>query len=121
KLKGHAPLTQGDEQEIVSFFQYPFIHFVDATRQLCQDARHLIWKFPALNPKDAVHLASALYFSQREALDGLFSYDKDFTKLNGKVTTKFSIIEPFISQPNLKLQTKKVQSKGLPPPSPLSN
>jgi len=120
KMDGHMPLSKDDEQELVSFFQYPFIKYVDATRQLCQEARHLIWRFPSLQPKDSVHLASAIYFDQREALDGLFAYDRDFTKLDGKITTKFKISEPFVQQSKLKLQSAKAattQSSDSPPPA----
>ncbi len=104
KLEGHLPLKEADEATLVAFFQYPFIKYVDANRQLCQSARHLIWKFPALHPKDSIHLASALAYVDREHLDGLFSYDTDFTKLDGKITSKFPITQPYIKEPKLKLQ-----------------
>lgn len=103
KLQGHKPLSASDEEKIVTFFEYPFIRLVDATRDVCEDARRLIWSHTSLQPKDAVHLASALTYSRREHLDGLFSYDGDFLKLNGVVTTKFPITEPFMKQLNLTL------------------
>ena len=103
KLQGHKPISAVDEEKIVSFFEYPFIRLVDATRDVCENARRLIWSHTSLHPKDAVHLASALAFSQREHLDGLFSYDGHFLKLNGVVTTKFSFTEPFIKQMKLSL------------------
>lgn len=103
KLKGHTPLAKEDEDKIVDFFQYPFIRLVDATRDVCEHARRLIWSYPALHPKDAVHLASALTFAGRAHLDGLFSYDNDFIKLNGIITKQFPIVEPFMKQMNLAL------------------
>jgi predicted nucleic acid-binding protein len=60
KVAGHPPLKKDAEQKIVAFFKYKFIHFVDANRYICAQARHLIWSHPALKPKDAVHLASAI-------------------------------------------------------------
>jgi predicted nucleic acid-binding protein len=115
KVDGHKPLTKEAEQEIVDFFQYPFIRLVDPTRIICERARHLIWRFASLQPKDSVHLASAMYYSDRKALDGVFSYDTDFTKLSGKITTKFPITEPFILSPTLKLQEKKAQDAEATP------
>src|ERR1039457_1395070 len=53
KVKGHRPLDADDEDKIVEFFQYPFIRLVDATRDVCENARRLIWSHPALEPKDA--------------------------------------------------------------------
>ncbi|MGO8699750.1 MAG: type II toxin-antitoxin system VapC family toxin [Limisphaerales bacterium] len=111
KIEGHLPLKETDEAALVAFFQYPFVKYVDANRQLCQSARHLIWKFPALRPKDSVHLASALAYVEREHLDGLFSYDADFTRLDGKITPEFPISHPFVEQRNLKLQPASAQSK----------
>jgi len=101
KLKEHEHLSQGNEEMISDLFQYPFIKIVDATRSVCEAARHLIWKHPSLKPKDAVHLASALAYAQREYLDVLFSYDKDFLNLDGQITQKFHIKEPYIDEPPL--------------------
>lgn len=98
KLKDHKHLSQQDEEMISDFFQYPFIKLVDATRGICEAARHLIWKHPVVRPKDAVHMASALAYAQREQLDFLFSYDSDFLNLDGALTQKFHIKEPFIDQ-----------------------
>ena len=101
KMKGENPLKQTQEQKITEFFQYPFIKIVDATRAICEYARHLIWAHPALWPKDSAHLASAMIYSDRAHLDGLFSYDDDFLKLNQIITTKFPIQTPFQKQPEL--------------------
>lgn len=98
KLKDHDHLSKEHEQMISDFFEYPFIKIVDATRGVCEAARHLIWKYPSLKPKDAVHLASALAYVEREYLDVLFSYDADFLKLDGVITQKFHIKEPYIEQ-----------------------
>ena len=98
KLKEQKHLTKEQEEQISDLFQYPCIKLVDATRLICEAARHLIWKYAALKPKDAVHIASALAYAQREQLDFLFSYDKDFLDLDGEVTQKFHIKEPFIEQ-----------------------
>lgn len=106
KVQGHKPLSAADENKIVDFFQYPFIGFVDATRVLCERARHLIWQNASLKPKDAVHFASALTYADQEHLDGLFSYDNDFLKLNKVVTNKFSITMPILKQQLLHLPPK---------------
>jgi len=63
KLKDHKDLSKEHEQMISDFFEYPFIKLVDSTRRICEAARHLIWKHPALKPKDAVHLASAMAYA----------------------------------------------------------
>lgn len=98
KLKDHKHLSEEDEASISEFFQYPFIKMVDATRGVCESARHLIWKHPTVKPKDAVHMASALAYAEREQLDVLCSYDNDFLDLDGSLTQKFHIKEPFVDQ-----------------------
>jgi hypothetical protein len=62
-----------------------------------------------------VHLASALAYAQREHLDCLFSYDDDFLNLNGAITQRFPIKEPF--QEQLALFSKITESPTAPPNS----
>lgn len=116
KLKDQKALTKESEQMISDFFQYPFIKIVDATRGVCEAARHLIWKHSSLKPKDAVHLASALAYVEREYLDVLFSYDSDFLDLDGTITNKFHIKEPYIEQ--LPLFSAPAGDEGKEPAEP---
>ncbi len=101
KVKGCKPLNKQDEKILTEFFDHAYIRLVDATRDVCEAARHLMWKYPSLKHKDAIHLASALTFSKRGYLDALFSYDSDFTNLNGVLTNKFKITEPYLKEPKL--------------------
>jgi predicted nucleic acid-binding protein len=103
KLDGNRKLAKEDEEKIAAFFEYPFIHLIELDRTLCENARRLIWECPALFPKDAIHLASAIFYAGKATLNGLFSYDEHFTKLDGKLTKQFAITEPFMSQGLLKL------------------
>jgi predicted nucleic acid-binding protein len=98
KLDGERKLPREHEDKIAAFFEYPFIHLIEIDRTLCEDARKLIWEHPSLFPKDAIHLASAIFYATKAPLSGLFSYDEDFIKLDGKLTKQFSITEPFMSQ-----------------------
>jgi predicted nucleic acid-binding protein len=98
KLDGERRLPKESEEKISAFFEYPFIHLIEVDRSICEAARKLIWDHPALSPKDAIHLASAIFYAGKATLNGLFSYDEHFTKLNGKLGTQFQITEPFMSQ-----------------------
>ena len=101
KLDRERQLKRADEDKIVAFFEKPYIHLVAADRTVCESARHLIWRFSTLKPKDAVHLASALAYAEKRTLDALFAWDSDFTKLNGKVSSKFPIVHPYEESPSL--------------------
>ena len=101
KVDRAHPLKPKDEGLIVAFFEKPYIHMVAADRMICESARHLIWMHAALNPKDAVHLASALAYGEKRPLDALFAWDGDFTKLNNLTTQKFPIVHPYVESPSL--------------------
>jgi len=71
---------------------------------VCERARQLVWKY-GLKPKDAVHVATAEFAAKIVIIHELFSWDSDFTKLNGKIPTiPFDLREPHMKQPLLKLE-----------------
>ncbi len=118
KLDRDRRLKPEQEAKIVAFFEKPYIHLVAADRLICESARHLIWKFSALDPKDSVHLASALTYSEKRQLDALFAWDSDFTKLDGKVTNKFPIVQPFVESPSLESWAESAPSGASEPATP---
>jgi predicted nucleic acid-binding protein len=100
KIKGHNPITEAQERELITFFEYPFIKFVDASRPVCEAARRHVWR-DRMKPKDAIHLACAMVIHKHRPLDGLFSWDSDFTGLSGTAGIPFPITRPFMHQPLL--------------------
>ena len=97
KIKGHNPITEDQERQLTTFFEYPFIKFVDANRTVCEAARRHVWR-DGMKPKDALHLASAMAISKHRPLDSLFSWDTDFTRLDGTSGIPFPIVHPFLQQ-----------------------
>jgi predicted nucleic acid-binding protein len=94
-------LDSSHEAEISKYFQNSFIRPVLCDRLIAERARALIWKFyPGLKPKDAIHLASALFIG----VDVLHTYDSDLLKLSGK-----------IGNPAMKIEEPK---DPFPPPPP---
>ncbi|OGI00185.1 MAG: hypothetical protein A2Y25_00360 [Candidatus Melainabacteria bacterium GWF2_37_15] len=94
KIKGQKPLQSEQEEEIKKIFEYEYIKLINIDRYIAEDARHLIWTYPHLHPKDSIHLASAI----KEKIPVLNSFDDHFLKLNGKFQ---NIV---ISQPNFPRQ-----------------
>ena len=84
-IKNKPPkLSKEDEEKIQKYFMHRFIRVINCDRQIAEAARALIWQFPHLQPKDAIHVASAI--SQGVAV--MHSYDNDdLVKLNGKIGT----------------------------------
>ena len=82
-IKGKPPkLTKGDEEKIQKYFMHRFIKVINCDRTIAEEARRLIWQFPHLLPKDAIHVASAI--SQQVGV--MHSYDNDdLVKLSGKI------------------------------------
>lgn len=73
KLKGQPGLTQDHEKKIVQFFQHEYIVVREVDRFVAETARALIWKHPHLQPKDSIHVATAI----RWKIGVLDTYDKD--------------------------------------------
>ena len=103
KLKGHTPINAAAEDELKTFFEYPFIKFVNADRDICEAARAFVWKHKMAS-KDALHMATAHRASTVLQIHGLFSWDSDFVRLSGKQRIGFPISHPFLEQGVLRLE-----------------
>jgi predicted nucleic acid-binding protein len=82
-LKGLPRLSKDHEAVIAKFFMHKFIRVINCDRAMAESARALLWQYEHLQPKDAIHVASA-FFQQVEVLH---SYDKDLLVLDGKIGT----------------------------------
>lgn len=102
KVKGHKPVSQEEEDILRNFFEYPFIKIVNADRDICEASRTFVWKY-GMKSKDAVHMATAATASRLIEIHGIFSWDADFVKLDGRVGIDIPISHPFMNQPLLKL------------------
>jgi len=72
-IKGLDRLDPKHEDEIQKFFGHRFIRLIMCDRGIAGEARALLWRFPKLKPKDAIHVASAL----SQPIDTMHSYDDD--------------------------------------------
>lgn len=73
------------------------ILFVDLNEHLAKDARDFIWSHDYHNhSKDAVHIATALYYSHVKRLDEIHSFDDDLLKFDGKLGVP--IIKPSLER-----------------------
>jgi len=105
--KGPIEIPQEHEERISRFFQQEYIVVVQVTRFVAESARSLIWRFPHLRPKDALHAATALY----ARIEELHTFDGDFLPLDGQVgTPPLKVCEAQMIQPSLPLE--------LPPEAP---
>ncbi|HEX4122245.1 MAG TPA: PIN domain-containing protein [Verrucomicrobiae bacterium] len=82
-IKGNPDkLSPRHEAEITRFFEHKFIRIVQCTRLIAEQARGLIWKYPHLKPKDALHVATAI----KAQVNLMHSYDNDdLVKLDGQI------------------------------------
>ncbi len=94
KLKGRQPMQMGDEPVIKGFFKRDYLVIQNVDRQLAEQARQLIWE-QKLNPKDAIHVASALAFGHK--IDEMHTSDGQLLKLNVFKGLK-------ITTPNIRIQ-----------------
>lgn len=103
RLKDHEKIPEQAQEQLKTFFEYPFIKIVNADREVCEVARNYVWKY-RMASKDAVHMATAEIASRVTDIHGLFSWDDDFVRLNEKTHLKFPISHPFILQGILRLE-----------------
>lgn len=78
KIKGKPKLPQEKEQKIIEFFENDFIIIRNVDRFLSEFARNLIWTYPQLNPKDSIHLATAVLHN----IHIFNTFDNDLLSLN---------------------------------------
>lgn len=107
QARARAPivLPKETEEKISKFFKQEYISIVQLTRFIAERARALIWMYPALRPKDAIHAATALYLE----IDELHTFDSDFLPLDGIIEkARLSIKEPHAIQPGLPLEPPPV-------------
>ena len=88
-LRGQA-LPRKDRDKIRDFFKRDYIIAVDVTRQIAEIAQDVVWDY-RVEPKDAIHVASALYAKAIE----LNTFDGTLLALDGKIgNPKLSIKTP---------------------------
>jgi len=116
KLKNQKPITKAEQNKIREFFEKDYFRFVDLTRRVGESAQTLIWDYPGLWPKDAVHLASAIQFERISGLhlDAIHSYDEHFLKLHGKLPTKAPIEKPLPPQGVMRKLLAQVEKRPKP-------
>ncbi len=58
--KSHSKISKTDSDKICRFFERDYIIPINVDRYVAEDARNLLWKYEALRPADAIHVASAI-------------------------------------------------------------
>ncbi|SRR6266566_3195574 len=77
-------LSPAHEGMLHKYFMRPYIRAVQCDRRIAELARSLLWNYPALRPRDAIHAATAVFHN----VDFMHSYDDDdLVKLSGKIGT----------------------------------
>lgn len=93
KLPGETPLKKESENTIRDFFKNSFISIRNVDREIGIIARDLLWKHDYLEPKDSIHVATAIF----NKITKLHSFDDDFLRLTNKYgSPKLCICEPDI-------------------------
>jgi len=95
KLKGQPRLPKQKERMIVDFFKHEYIIVHNVDRRVAEYARYLIWKHPAVWPKDSIHLATAIL----RKIPKMHTFDGDLQKLDNKYgSPKLRICTPDIER-----------------------
>lgn len=81
KLKHRTPIEKEHAEKIRAFFKNSYISIRNVDRFTAEKARELIWNYPPLQPKDSIHIATALQYK----LTLLNTADEDLLKLDGRL------------------------------------
>jgi predicted nucleic acid-binding protein len=93
-LKGKPRMNDGDNEKIRDFFRNPYILIRNLDRRTADLSRELIWK-QSLNPKDAIHLATAIFAGVKL----MHTFDAELIAASEKFgDPKIKIEEPSIPQ-----------------------
>jgi predicted nucleic acid-binding protein len=91
RLKDRPRLPREKEQIIIDYFKHEYIIIHNVDRKIAEYARHLIWRYSALAPKDSIHLATAIL----RKIATLNTFDKGLLKLDNLLgSPKLRICEP---------------------------
>jgi len=78
--RGHARLSEQEDDEILLYFDRQFIELVDVDKDIGGDANRLARRH-GLRPNDAIHVACAV----RAGCEVVLAFDDQFTSKNGLV------------------------------------
>jgi predicted nucleic acid-binding protein len=100
KLKKHKAIPKTDAQKIHAFFQHQYIIVKDVNRYIAEAAQRMVWD-NGINPKDAVHVATAVYFHVPQ----LNTFDKGLLKKTDKIgNPPLKIVVPTLLQTALEFE-----------------
>lgn len=80
KMKKREKIPKENAEIIRNFFQRSYIYVRNLDRFDAEYARELIWEYESLNPKDAVHIATALKTPNIKVMN---TFDEGLLKLDG--------------------------------------
>lgn len=98
KMRGKKQVSKKIEKTIQDFFLNPFMSIHNVDREIGIKARDLMWKNKALQPKDSIHVSTAII----QKVPELHTFDKYLLGLDGQCgNPPLKICEPYIFQMEL--------------------
>ena len=110
RRRGPLAVEPETEAKITAFFRNDYIVVLPADRVVGEQARRLIWDFPFLKARDAIHIATAA----NAGAHVIEAYDEDFLRIGETQRKGF----PPIREPEWKGQLTLPQPLDAPPPAP---
>lgn len=99
--KGPIQVGKEIEEKIAAFFKNDYIKLVSVDYLIGTRARQLIWDFPFLSPRDAIHIATAIHIGA----DAIEHYDGgDFGRVAKRIAEQKLAGFPPIREPEWKGQ-----------------
>lgn len=107
KLRHNKAIPKADAEKIRLFFQHRYIEVKDLNRYIADAARGLVWN-NGVDPKDAIHVATALRFH----VPRLDTFDGNLCKRDGQIgNPPLRIMYPSLDQGMLDLGDRESGSE----------
>jgi len=85
-VKGQGTLPKKLKEPVVRFFENTYLNFIDVDKKIAINAREIVWEYN-IKPKDAVHIATALFHN----IPIFHTFDEQLLK---KKIPELAIIKP---------------------------
>jgi predicted nucleic acid-binding protein len=84
RMKKQVPIARQDRERVRRFFENEYILLADVDRQIAELAQDVVWDYE-VNPKDAIHVATAMTAGQRVGIEQFDTFDGPLIAKSGKI------------------------------------
>lgn len=102
RLRSKEPISPEEASKVRAFFESEAVVMVALTPEIAFSAQQVVWEH-AIDPKDAVHVATALYVHEMETGARLVTFDGSLVGKDGLLLAPGKTVPLTITRPDYQL------------------